>query len=170
MSEKFPEDEFDSVSKHGGRHRELRTAKHRFREWLRVFAAAALIAAVGYVGIKIADNNVVFTESLSFGSANSEETKVTVLDGSDLVGAVGEVGEKLLQAGFKLGDVAELVDLDRQPIALVSTSVVALDQSYLEEAAAVAKIIGADVQVALSNEYPGPITVLLGSDYMLATD
>lgn len=167
MSEKFPVDEFDLVEKHGGRHRELRSAKHRVIEWLRIFAVAAVVGTIGYIGLKIADNNVVFTESLNFGSSATAETKVTILDGSDIPEAVGQAGEQVLQAGFKLGDVAELVDLERNPIALANTAVVALNDSYLEDAAAVAKLLGTDVQVALSNEYPGPITVLLGADYKI---
>ena len=45
MAKKFPLDEFDSATVHGGRHRARRTAKDRVLEWIRIFVAAALVAA-----------------------------------------------------------------------------------------------------------------------------
>lgn len=168
MSKKFQPDEFDAVVEHGGRHREARTTKHRIFEWLRIFVAAAVVASIGYVGLKIADNNVIFTESLNFGSSQNEaQLKVTVLDGSNIEGAVSVAGESLIKSGYALGDVSELVDLDKNQVDIATTVVIALTQDDLAEAAKIAKILGPEVQVVLSSEYPGPITVLLGADYQI---
>lgn len=168
MSKKFPLDEFDSVTAQGGKHREIRTAKHRVIEWLRIFVVAAAVATVAYVGLKIADNNVIFTESLNLGSQpTATELKVTVLDGSNIEGAVTAAGEALIKAGYALGDVSELVDLDRNQVDVANTVVIAVSQDDLAEAAEVANVLGAEVQVVLSSEYPGPITVLLGADYSI---
>ncbi|MEY4971081.1 MAG: hypothetical protein RLZZ404_7, partial [Actinomycetota bacterium] len=120
MAKKFPIDEFDSATVHGGRHRARRTAKDRIYEWVRIFVAAAVVAGVGYGTLKYVENSSVFDGYLpSSNSSPSASTDsrpgVVVLDGGDenLSGAAGQI---LKDAGYNVTGASVLVDADKKPV------------------------------------------------------
>ncbi len=169
MSQKFPSDEFDAVEPHGGRHRERRTAKHRLIEWVRIFVAAALVAGAGYGVLKIVDNASMYTGDISFGTASQApaitDPGVNVLDGK--VGDLGvKVGEALKAAGFNVLTAINLVDKDDNLIKVKATKIFITDEAFTAEASDLAKAIG-DYPIEISTEYVGPITLVLGEDFVL---
>lgn len=168
MAQKFPIDEFDSVSAHGGRHRAKRTAKDRVFEWARIVVAATVVAGSSYFGLNLVENASVFSGEVSApapsAAATTTDPGVTVLDASGQAGQAGKVGHLLLDAGFNVLTAANAVDFENQLVESDKTVVFINDEVAKAEATKVAAKIG-KVAVEISTDYPGPITVLLGSDY-----
>jgi hypothetical protein len=169
MAQKFPIDEFDAVELHGGRHRERRTAKHRLIEWVRIFVAAAVVAGAGYGVLKIVDNATMYTGDISFGTASQApaitDPGVNVLDGK--VGDLGaKVGEALRTAGFNVLTAINLVDSNDNLIKVKATTIFITDEAFNAEASDLAKAIG-DYPIVVSTKYAGPITLVLGEDFVL---
>jgi hypothetical protein len=168
MAQKFPIDEFDSVSAHGGRHRAKRTAKDRVFEWMRIFVAATVVAGSAYVGLNMVENASVFSGEVSApapsATATTTDPGVTVLDASGQDGLAGKVAHLLLDAGFNVLTAANAVDFENQPVEGDKTVVFINDETAKAEATKVAAKLG-KVAVEVSTNYPGPITVFLGSDY-----
>jgi hypothetical protein len=168
MAKKFPIDEFDSATVHGGRHRARRTAKDRIFEWLRVFLAAAIVAGVGYGTMKLIESSSVFDgylpSSNSSPSASVESRPaVVVLDGggNDLAGKAGQL---LKDSGYNVTGASVLVDADEKPVKIETTVVTITDELFRADAEAIAAMIGFP-EVLVSPEFAGPITVVLGSNY-----
>jgi hypothetical protein len=170
MAKKFPIDEFDSATVHGGRHRARRTAKDRVYEWLRIFIAAALVAGVGYGTLKFVDNSSVFSGYLPNSNSSpsaSTDTRpgVVVLDGGDenLSGAAGQI---LKDAGYNVTGASVLVDANKKPVKIKTTVITITDELFRADAEAIAGKVG-NPEVVISPEFAGPITVVLGSNYKL---
>jgi hypothetical protein len=170
MAKKFPIDEFDSATVHGGRHRARRTAKDRVYEWLRIFIAAALVAGVGYGTLKFVENSSVFSGYLPNSNASpsaSTDTRpgVVVLDGGDenLSGAAGQI---LKDAGYNVTGASVLVDANKKPVKIKTTVITITDELFRADAEAIAGKVG-NPEVVISPEFAGPITVVLGSNYKL---
>ena len=170
MAKKFPIDEFDSATVHGGRHRARRTAKDRIFEWLRIFVAAALVAGGGYGTLKYVENSSVFDgylpNSNSSPSASTDSRPgVVVLDGGDenLSGAAGQL---LKDAGFNVTGASVLVDAKKKPVKIKTTVITITDELFRSDAEAIAAKVG-NPEVVISPEFAGPITVVLGSNYKL---
>jgi hypothetical protein len=173
MAKKFPIDEFDSATVHGGRHRARRTAKDRVYEWLRIFVAAALVAGVGYGTLKFVENSSVFSGYLPNSNSSpsaSTDTRpgVVVLDGGDenLSGAAGQI---LKDAGYNVTGASVLVDADKKPVKIKTTVITITDELFRADAEAIAGKVG-NPEVVISPEFAGPITVVLGSNYKLPTN
>lgn len=168
MAQKFPIDEFDSVSPHGGHHRAKRTAKDRIFEWMRIFVAATVVAGSGYFALNLVESASVFNGEVSAptpsAAATTTDPGVTVLDASGQSGLAGKVGHLLLDAGFNVLTAANAVDFENNPVESEKTLVYINDEAAKTEATKVAAKLGT-VPVEVSSNYPGPITVLLGSDY-----
>ncbi|MFM1957252.1 MAG: hypothetical protein RLZ41_651 [Actinomycetota bacterium] len=170
MAKKFPIDEFDSATVHGGRHRARRTAKDRVYEWLRIFIAAALVAGVGYGTLKFVENSSVFSGYLPNSNSSpsaSTDTRpgVVVLDGGDenLSGAAGQI---LKDAGYNVTGASVLVDANKKPVKIKTTVITITDELFRADAEAIAGKVG-NPEVVISPEFAGPITVVLGSNYKL---
>ncbi len=168
MAKKFPIDEFDSATSHGGRHRARRTAKDRIVEWLRVFVAAALVAGVGYGAMKFVESSSVFDGYLP--SSNSSPSAsidsrpaVTILDGGGNELAV-KAGQLLKDSGYNVTGASVLVDSDEKPVRIETTVVTITDELFRADAEAIAAMIGYP-EVLVSPEFAGPITVVLGMNY-----
>ena len=172
MAKKFPIDEFDSATIHGGRHRARRTAKDRVLEWLRIFVAAAVVAGLGYGTLKYVENSSVFDGYLPGSNSSpaasiSAKPGVTVLDGGGN-NLAGEAGKILRDAGFNVTETAILVDATNKRVKIKTTVVTITDDLFRADAEAIAAKIG-DPEVVVSPEFAGPITVVLGSNYKLPT-
>jgi hypothetical protein len=172
MAKKFPIDEFDSATVHGGRHRARRTAKDRVLEWLRIFVAAALVAGIGYGSLKFIENSSVFDGYLP--SSNSSPSAsvdarpaVVVLDGGKKDQAA-KVGQLLKDSGFNVTGASKLVDANKKPILIQTTVVTITDELFRSDAESIAAKIG-NPEVVVSPEFAGPITVVLGSNYKVLT-
>lgn len=170
MAKKFPIDEFDSATQHGGRHRARRTAKDRFIEWVRVFSAAVLIAGVSYGALKFVENSSVFNGYLPSGSSSAAPTtstlpEVSVLDGGGK-NAAGVAAQILKTAGFNVKQASTLVDTDKKPVSIATTVVVITDELFRADAIKIAAQVG-NPAIVVSPEFKGPITVVLGKDYKL---
>ena len=170
MAKKFPIDEFDSATVHGGRHRARRTAKDRVYEWLRIFIAAAVVAGVGYGTLKFVENSSVFSGYLPNSNSSpsaSADTRpgVVVLDGGDenLSGAAGQI---LKDAGYNVTGASVLVDANKKPVKIKTTVITITDELFRADAEAIAGKVG-NPEVVISPEFAGPITVVLGSNYKL---
>ena len=168
MAKKFPIDEFDSATVHGGRHRARRTAKDRILEWIRIFVAAALVAGAGYGTLKLVENSSVFDGYLPTGNSSPSASvdarpEVVVLDGGtkDLAGKAGQL---LKDAGYNVTGASKLVDADKKPIKIETTVVTITDELFRADAEAIAAKIGSPA-VVVSPEFKTPITVVLGTNY-----
>jgi hypothetical protein len=170
MAKKFPIDEFDSATVHGGRHRARRTAKDRIFEWIRIFVAAALVAGVGYGGLKFIENSSVFDGYLPSSNPSpsaSVESRpaVVVLDGGK-EDVAAKAGQLLKDAGYNVTGASKLVDANKKPVLIQTTVVTITDELFRSDAEAISKMIG-NPEVVVSPEFAGPITVVLGSNYKL---
>jgi hypothetical protein len=173
MAKKFPIDEFDSATVHGGRHRARRTAKDRVLEWIRIFVAAALVAGLGYGTLKFVENSSVFDgylpSSNSAADANvSAKPGVQVLDGGDK-NLASDAGRLLKESGFNVTETAILVDANNKRVKIKTTVVTITDELFRADAEAIAAKIG-NPEVVVSPEFAGPITVVLGSNYKKPTN
>jgi hypothetical protein len=170
MAKKFPIDEFDSATVHGGRHRARRTAKDRVFEWIRIFVAAALVAGFGYGLLQYVQNSSVFEGYLPTGNSSpsaSAETRpaVVILDGGK-ENLAGKAGQLLKDAGYNVTGASKLVDEDKKPVLIETTVITITDELFRADAEAIAAKIGGPA-VVVSPEFAGPITVVLGSNYTL---
>jgi len=170
MAKKFPIDEFDSATVHGGRHRARRTAKDRVFEWIRIFVAAALVAGFGYGLLQYVQNSSVFEGYLPTGNSSpsaSAETRpaVVILDGGK-ENLAGKAGQLLKDAGYNVTGASKLVDADKKPVLIETTVITITDELFRADAEAIAAKIGGPA-VVVSPEFAGPITVVLGSNYTL---
>lgn len=173
MSKKFPIDEFDSAVGNGGRHRAERTAKDRVLEWVSVFSVAFLVSVGGYFALQLIQNSSVFEGSLTGGNpaptASSQALpEITVLDGGGKDLAAG-AGQLLKDAGFNVIGASVLVDSDKKPIATAKTVVIITDEILSSDAAKVAGELSTKTgtpEILVSSQFPGPITLVLGADYV----
>ncbi|MEY3677846.1 MAG: hypothetical protein RL351_1073, partial [Actinomycetota bacterium] len=173
MAKKFPIDEFDSATVHGGRHRARRSAKDRVLEWIRIFVAAALVAGLGYGGLKFVENSSVFdgylpSSNSSADASISAKPGVQVLDGGD-ENLARDAGRLLKDSGFNVTETGILVDANDKRVKIKTTVVTITDELFRADAEAIAAKIG-NPEVVISPEFAGPITVVLGSNYKLPTN
>lgn len=164
MADKFPTDEFDAAPVHGGRHRIRRTARHRIIEFLKIASFSAIVALIGYVGLKGIDSLNFFTDnSTVVAQPVVEEQKplVVVLDATDQQGFAGEWALTLANAGFNVATAANYAPANR---AEAEKTVVyirsAADQATAEAIAKRLKL----ATVLVSTQFADAITVVLGTD------
>lgn len=164
----FPRDEFDAAPSHGGRHRVRRTARNRVLEFLKIASYSAVVALLGFVGLKAID-------SLNFFDASSVVTTqpvveklkplVVVLDGTAKNGNATAVAEALLNAGYNVGTAANYMPASGG--RLTDTTVYYLSEGDQALAQAIAKKISTAqvvVEAKVSAEFNDAITVVLGTD------
>ncbi len=164
MADKFPTDEFDAAPVHGGRHRIRRTAKHRILEFLKIASFSAIVALLGYVGLKGIDSLNFFTDnSTVVAQPVVEEQKplVVVLDATDQEGLAGKWASTLANAGFNVASAANYTPADRAErektvVHIRSTA----DQATAESIAKRLKL----ATVLVSSQFADAITVVLGTD------
>ena len=166
MAKKFPIDEFDSATQHGGRHRVRRTAKDRLFEWVRIFVAAALIAVVGYGALKLVENSTVFDGVLPQPTASASQSApgVKLLDGTGVEAKVTKASTALLDAKYNFLGAASLQDSAGKQISIDVTLIVITDEVFRSQASEVSTLFG-NAPIQVSKEFAGPITVVLGKDF-----
>lgn len=164
MSDKFPTDEFDAAPAHGGRHRVRRTAKNRVFEFFKIATLSAVVALIGYGGLKGIDSLNLFTESESVVAQPATEVQkpiVVVLDATDQNGFAAKWAVTLSNAGFNVATAANYSPVER---AEREKSVVHI-RSTANQATAEAIVSRLKVgSVLVSDQFVDPITVVLGND------
>ena len=109
MADTFPKDEFDAAPIHGGRHRIRRTAKHRILEFFKIASFSALVALVGYVGLKGIDSLNFFSDNTAVNTqpvVAVQESLVVVLDGTNQTGLATKWATTLSNAGYNIATAA----------------------------------------------------------------
>lgn len=168
MADTFPTDEFDAAPMHGGRHRIRRTAKHRILEFLKIAAFSAIVALVGWVGLKGIDSLNFFSDSATVNTqpvVAVQEPNVVVLDGTDQTGFATKWATTLSNAGFNVATAADYAPAEG---GKVTTTVIYVrstaNQAKAESIAKKLVLTSGEVAVQLSTEFPDAITVVLGTD------
>ena len=167
MADKFPMDEFDAAPQHGGRHRIRRTAKHRVNEFLKIVVISAVVALVGFGGLKLIDNLNSFDSTTVVVAQNTDDLNrpvVVVLDGTTAQGLATKWATKLAN-NYNVATAANYVPTTGGQVA--TTTVYYRDSSNAFTAAAIAKLIGTKTGTAVvtqSNDFTDAITVVLGTD------
>jgi hypothetical protein len=156
MSQKFPQDEFANAKVAGGRHRRVRTGRHRVAEFFKLFLFSAILAGAVLGGMKLLDS------SNLFGGQPTAPATIAVLDGSKQ-GLSSQVVTELVDKGFEVASSADLIDAENPNKIQVTTVVYASHQVYLERAQEVATALNAGKAV-IDSEAGSPITVLIGTD------
>ncbi len=156
MSQKFPQDEFANAKAAGGRHRRVRTGRHRVAEFFKLFLFSAILAGAVLGGMKLLDSGNLF------GGQPTAPPTIAVLDGSKL-GLSSQVVTELVDKGFEVASSADLIDAENPNKIQVTTVVYASHQVYLERAQEVATALNAGKAV-IDSEAGSPITVLIGTD------
>ena len=175
MADTFPTDEFDAAPMHGGRHRIRRTAKHRILEFLKIAAFSAIVAVIGWVGLKGIDSLNFFKDNSAVSAqpvVAVQEPIVVVLDGTEQTGFATKWATTLSNAGFNVATAADYAPAaaDYAPAAggKVSTTVVYVrstkDQFIAGNIAKKLILTSGTVAVQLSTEFTDAITVVLGTN------
>lgn len=164
----FPRDEFDAAPEHGGRHRIRRTARHRVLEFLKIAAYSAVVALLGYGGLKAIDSlNFFDTSTVVVTQPVTEKLKplVVVLDGTSKDGAATALAKTLADAGYNVGTAANYTPATGGQVAVTAVYFKSTDDQALAEAIAkkisTAKVV---VKATSSTEFPDALTVVIGTD------
>lgn len=164
----FPRDEFDAAPIHGGRHRVRRTARHRVLEFLKIATYSAIVAVLGFVGLKAIDSLNFFDASNVISTQPVVETRkplVVVLDGTSKDGNATAVAKTLLNSGYNVGVAANYLPASGAQVTV--SAVYYLSANHKAVADAIAKKLSTasvSVKAAISTEFTDAITVLLGTD------
>ncbi len=166
MAQKFPIDEFDSATGHGGRHRARRTKRDRVREFVRVLVVATVVGLCGIVGLKIVDGSVVIDPSElvqaspSASTSSVKATGVTILDATGQAGLASKVAHELLDAGWNVltADNLEAASVPEKTQVLISSP------QFEAASKTLLKTLG-EYEIQVSAGYSDPITVILGADF-----
>ena len=168
MADTFPQDEFDAAPIHGGRHRIRRTAKHRILEFLKIAAFSAIVALLGWVGLKGIDSLNFFSDTATVNTqpvVAVQEPIVVVLDGTNQTGFATKWATTLSNAGYNVATAANYAPATG---GQVSSTVVYVrstaDQAKAEAIANKLILTSGKVPVQLSTEFTDAITVVLGTD------
>ena len=169
MAQKFPLDEFDSITTHGGRHRVRRTPLTRLLEFGRIALVALVVAVLGYFGLKYVDSANLFTTTTSKSATVSTASKartlqITILDATSTKGIADKVATSLVDAGFNVYSAGQLGGADSSKSEVAKTVVYYFDAANKASAGVIAKELGG-YPVAQSTAYAGPITIVIGTDY-----
>jgi threonine dehydrogenase-like Zn-dependent dehydrogenase len=168
MSDKFPRDEFDAAPIHGGRHRIRRTARHRVLEFFKIAAYSAVVAAIGFVGLKAIDSLNFFDATavvVAQPAVDSLKPLVVVLDGTSKDGNATTVAHTLLNDGYNVGAAANYVpetggQVSTSTVYYKSTNDIAIAEAIAKKLST-AKV---SIKATVSADFPDAITVVLGTD------
>jgi hypothetical protein len=174
----FSEDSFDRLPAHServGAHR----GQRRHGGWAvfgwAVLATVVLIGlGIGYLAI--INNNNQFTDAFGGGTTAAVDTPtptaepvapvtdpalpVTILNGTEVVGLAGRVGEAATAGGWTVGTMANASSTD-----FATTTVYYSDAVNEAAALGLSQLLGG-VPTELSSSFEGaPLTVVLGTDY-----
>jgi hypothetical protein len=169
MAQKFPLDEFDSATAHGGRHRVSRTPKIRALEFLRILVVAIIVAVVGFFGLKLVDSANLFTatsapvQTVSISDV-AKGLEISILDATTNSGTADKVATLLVDAGFNVVSAGQLGGEVSSKSQVAETVVYYFDSGDRAAAGVIAKTLGA-YPVKQSTAYAGAVTIVIGADF-----
>lgn len=169
MAKKFPVDEFDAAPAHGGRHRKLRTAGARVREFFKLLLISMVVAGVGYLGLQWVQSSNVFDGFIagqSTETGTSAKTKVKVFDGTASNEAGTEVAKALFLAGYDVGSAENLIDSANAEVVVEKSTILITDEKYRATANKLSTETGIKL-IEVTADYPDPLTVVVGADYVI---
>lgn len=164
-AQEFPNDEFDAAPEHGGRHRIRRTSRHRVLEFLKITAYSAIVALIGFGGLKAIDSLNFFDATTVISVqpiVDSAKPLVVVLDGTEQTGVATKYAKLLLSAGYNVGAAANYSSATGGKVATTVVNFVISGDRALAEA--LAKKIGPGVKAKQSSEFTDAVTVIIGTD------
>ena len=143
----------------GGKHLAPKNAMDYIRSFLTLTAISGLLAFGGLMGLRIADLSVIMPD-LPF----VPQVQVSVIDGTDTgIGSV--VGEELTQEGWNIVSTASLGDTDPGSPTSGNTLIFISEEGFRDEAAGLAARFPGSI-IAVSDQFPEPITLIIGLDYL----
>jgi hypothetical protein len=143
----------------GGKHLAPKNAMDYIRSFLTLTVISGLLAFGGLMGLRIADLSVIMPD-LPF----VPQVQVSVIDGTDTgIGSV--VGEELTQEGWNIVSTASLGDTDPGSPTSGNTLIFISEEGFRDEAAGLAARFPGSI-IAVSDQFPDPITLIIGLDYL----
>jgi hypothetical protein len=143
----------------GGKHLAPKNAMDYIRSFLTLTAISGLLAFGGLMGLRIADLSVMMPD-LPF----VPQVQVSVIDGTD-TGIASAVGEELTQEGWNIVSTASLADTNPSAPTSTNTLVFISEEGFRDEAAGLAARFPGSI-IAVSDQFPDPITLIVGLDYL----
>jgi hypothetical protein len=143
----------------GGKHLAPKNAMDYIRSFLTLTAISGLLAFGGLMGLRIADLSVMMPD-LPF----VPQVQVSVIDGTD-TGIASAVGEELTQEGWNIVSTASLGDTDPGSPTSGNTLIFISEEGFRDEAAGLAARFPGSI-IAVSDQFPEPITLIIGLDYL----
>jgi hypothetical protein len=177
----YTEDSFDGLPAPSARVGAHRAPRRRGHGWI-VFAWAALatvlLVGAGITYLAVVNNNLQFTDAFGGGSSTAAPAEtptpaptitpvtdgtlsVTILNGTEVVGLAGRVGEAAAAGGWLVGTMANASSTD-----FPTTTVYYEDPANQAAALGLAQLLG-NVATEQSSSFQGAnLTVVLGTDYV----
>jgi hypothetical protein len=143
----------------GGKHLAPKNALDYIRSFLTLTVISGILAFAGLMGLRIADLGVIMPE-LPF----VPQIQVSVVDGTN-TGIAQSVGEDLSAAGWNVVSTSSLDDFDQGSPEAVNSLVFITEEGFRDEAEALAARFPGSI-IAVSDQFPDPVTVVVGMDYL----
>ena len=157
------QDEFDTASGVGGKHLAPKKPIDYIVSFLTLTFLSATLAGGGIVGLQLWDAGVILSGLVAQQEDAVPQMEVAIVDGTNTGKAIS-IGEQLADAGWNIVSATSLADQDPELEAATSTLIFLSSEAYRADAAGLlATFPGAPITV--SDQFPTPVTVLIGTDF-----
>ncbi len=157
------QDEFDTASGVGGKHLAPKKPIDYIVSFLTLTFLSATLAGGGIVGLQLWDAGVILSGLVAQQADAVPQMEVAIVDGTNTGKAIS-IGEQLADAGWNIVSATSLADQDPGLEAATSTLIFLSSEAYRADAAGLlATFPGAPITV--SDQFPTPVTVLIGTDF-----
>ena len=157
------QDEFDTASGVGGKHLAPKKPIDYIVSFLTLTFLSATLAGGGIVGLQLWDAGVILSGLVAQQEDAVPQMEVAIVDGTNTGKAIS-IGEQLANAGWNIVSATSLADQDPGLEAATSTLIFLSSEAYRADAAGLlATFPGAPITV--SDQFPTPVTVLIGTDF-----
>jgi hypothetical protein len=143
----------------GGKHLAPKSALDYIRSFLTLTLISGVLAFGGLMALRIADLGVMMPD-LPF----IPQVQVAVVDGTN-TGIAQAVGVDLTDGGWNIVSTNDLSEIDPGSPEAVNTLVFITDEVYRDEAEGLASKFPGSI-IAISDEFPDPLTLVIGMDYI----
>ena len=157
------QDEFDTASGVGGKHLAPKKPIDYIVSFLTLTFLSATLAGGGIVGLQLWDAGVILSGLVAQQEDAVPQMEVAIVDGTNTGKAIS-IGEQLADAGWNIVSATSLADQDPGLEAATSTLIFLSSEAYRADAAGLLSTFpGAPITV--SDQFPTPVTVLIGTDF-----
>lgn len=157
------QDEFDTASGVGGKHLAPKKPIDYIVSFLTLTFLSATLAGGGIVGLQLWDAGVILSGLVAQQEDSVPQMEVAIVDGTNTGKAIS-IGEQLADEGWNIVSATSLADQDPGLQAATSTLIFLSSEAYRADAAGLlATFPGAPITV--SDQFPTPVTVLIGTDF-----